>query len=648
MSARFHSQPANPAPAAPIAPSRAPFVVTLVSALLVLCVWLLAAGVVWTDRQGVLQRAEQDLQNQVHGYVAHVGKTMESADQALRFLRNEARRQGDALDISGYLKAEDIIQADFHQLGVIGPDGFMSLSSTGVKRLDLRDREHFQVHAKAKADQLFVSKPVLGKATGKWSIQLTRRIKQTDGEFGGVVVLSMPPSYFTRFFEQTSVGENSVTMLVGLDGVVRARAPNVEQGLGSDVSKSPLFADALARGAGINQQIGSLDGLDNIWAFETLKPYGLVVISGLARADVLAQWSARAKGVAAAAAFATFCFVGMAVVLRTRMKRRNELLRALHASTLHLREVVDAMATGSTKVAAAGRTMSDSAQTLAIRTDQQGDRLRQTSEGVRGVVDKVTSNAAHVVSVEKRCEALREQTQNGRAAVESSVNSIRAIASRTREMSEAVAMIESIAFQTNILALNAAVESARAGEAGRGFAVVAAEVRQLAARSRQSAGEVRQLIERASGQATASVREAAAMQQVLDHMASGVDAVTKDMSAVASESRLQSETLQQVTSGLDELMQLTQSNADMVAESVMAAEDMREHAQQLHSMVEGIERGIHEADAAEQQPSLKPSGAPPSASAAATLTSQAPAHLNAPKAPRLRTPAPNSQAVEFF
>jgi hypothetical protein len=66
---------------------------------------------------------------------------------------------------------------------------------------------------------------------------------------------------------------------------------------------------------------------------------------------------------------------------------------------------------------------------------------------------------------------------------------------KSKDISEAITVIDQIAFQTNILSLNAAVEAATAGEAGKGFAVVAQEVRNLASRSAEAAKEIKDVVE---------------------------------------------------------------------------------------------------------------------------------------------------------
>jgi methyl-accepting chemotaxis protein len=160
-----------------------------------------------------------------------------------------------------------------------------------------------------------------------------------------------------------------------------------------------------------------------------------------------------------------------------------------------------------------------------------------------------------------------------------------AITSSSRRINDIIAVIDGIAFQTNILALNAAVEAARAGEQGRGFAVVAAEVRSLAQRSAGAAKEIKTLIggsvESVEAGSTLVTRTGEAMQDIVAQVRK-VSEMMQDIATSASEQR---NGIAQIGTSVGKLDQMTQQNAALVEESAAAASGLKEQAERLNTTV---------------------------------------------------------------
>jgi len=272
-------------------PGRSVLAVWLSALVLLVLLWWQVAVQISANERSEVTSARRDLGNLTRVIQEHADRTLHSADQVLRFVRERYLDQGERLDLQRLDQSGVIDGEHFPQIGVIDAQGRYRLSSQGAAEpIDLSDREHFRVHVAAgNRDTLFVSKPVLGRATGKWSIQLTRRITLPDGSFGGVVVLSLDPGYFTRFYSDLQLGQGGVSALTGLDGIARARRAGEQDDFGSDLSASRLY-ERLATGEAAGSYLGRspIDGVQRLMQFRRLEGYPLVVTAGLALDDVLA------------------------------------------------------------------------------------------------------------------------------------------------------------------------------------------------------------------------------------------------------------------------------------------------------------------------------------------------------------------------
>ena len=198
-----------------------------------------------------------------------------------------------------------------------------------------------------------------------------------------------------------------------------------------------------------------------------------------------------------------------------------------------------------------------------------------------------------------------EYAAQASAAVEGVVATMNPIQDSSRKIEEIIAVIDSIAYRTNILALNAAVEAARAGEQGRGFAVVAGEVRNLAHRPACAAREIKVLIEDSVSKVGAGAVLVAAAGDTMRRVVSGVQRVSGIMGEISSATLSQSEDIEQVDAAIVRLDDMTLQNAARVEEASAAAQSLRVQADELAAVVNtfqlegpaGSARGLRQAPA---------------------------------------------------
>ncbi|MCB1889724.1 MAG: HAMP domain-containing protein [Rhodocyclaceae bacterium] len=247
--------------------------------------------------------------------------------------------------------------------------------------------------------------------------------------------------------------------------------------------------------------------------------------------------------------------------------------------TLH--EMIKEIQSAASSINIAASEIADGNQDLSRRTESQAASLEETSSSMAELNSTVAANAENAVAARKMADDSHQSMARSGEAMGRLVSTMGEIEGSSQQIASIVSLIESIAFQTNILALNAAVEAARAGEQGRGFAVVASEVRNLAQKSSDAAKEIKTLIERSKESVATGAREVGRMETVVKDALSAFEKLNGVVAEIAEASREQSLGIDQVTTAVSRMEEVTQQNAALVEEAAAAADSLREQVDGL-------------------------------------------------------------------
>lgn len=317
-----------------------------------------------------------------------------------------------------------------------------------------------------------------------------------------------------------------------------------------------------------------------------------------------------------------------------------------------LSEIVNQLFGTGKVVAIASQNIAKSSERLSEACTEQLGCLQATAASATEINTTVSQNAEtsqRSKKISHECEAV---TLNGKKTVEEMLQSIddikksnsmimnqieesnkdiAGIVNVISEIGDKTKVINDIVFQTKLLSFNASVEAARAGEHGKGFAVVAEEVGSLAIMSGKAASEINELLSRSievvneiakkTQYQLSSIMEkgkvelesgydkALKCRESLEEIFQSVSTSRQMIEDIATASIQQSESVNQITTSIEELNTSTELNSQVSKECADCAGELNDQASELNRIVQLLIELLgekHHKTIAAQETSLQP------------------------------------------
>ncbi len=303
--------------------------IVLAGVVFILGLWAEASLLIDAENRVAMEHARTDVSNLSAAFQEEVSRELDSVSAAMDLVAQRMRASSGPFDIHEWAGQLPLLTAPAIQATIVGPDGLIRSTTLDPQPgpIDLSDREHFRVHLDGKYHGLFISKPVVGRVSGKVSIEISRRVDSADGRFLGVVVFSLAPAQLTTLHRAVNLGAGGMFGLFGTDNVIRARfsadSPDGTNGVGEALPPMAERAGTGDRRDAVHVTRSHVDNIVRLYSDRRLDNYPLFVGVGLDLDEILAPVRAHARQIEATAAIVSILLCGLLAALISEIRRRT-------------------------------------------------------------------------------------------------------------------------------------------------------------------------------------------------------------------------------------------------------------------------------------------------------------------------------------
>jgi two-component system cell cycle sensor histidine kinase PleC len=200
----------------------------------------------------------------------------------------------------------------------------------------IADEPLFARHHDEAGQALIIGDPRWSNDRSNYTILFSRRVDSMKGEFLGVVVAALAPTYFEEFFKAIDLGESSAVSLVRREsGALLVRYPVAPELIGRSFAQTPVGGSLRAkRESGIIHMSSIFDGVRRIVGFRVIRNAPLLVTVSITETAALKGWRRQALLFVWGAGAALVVLALLTVLLIRQVTRKETLAREAQEAQL--------------------------------------------------------------------------------------------------------------------------------------------------------------------------------------------------------------------------------------------------------------------------------------------------------------------------